>query len=121
METWGELMTRQEREKEALRVNRTLAWERIKNEYPDNIPPKLMEQWRAEYGDTKLAELENSQKSERQTYFGEPKQQQEVTIIPKPQTVDETQEANDLKFQKYIKEAESILEQNRQRDRDRGR
>lgn len=108
-------MTRHEQEKMALIEQRTAAWDRIKAEHPAQVPAVLMAQWREAYGDGQLAAIEARQKAERSTLSAQLQERQPPTIIPQPQSVEDREQ----RLEELRKQAQEILERQRDRDRDR--
>jgi hypothetical protein len=119
METWGEILNRQEREKEQLRTERTLAWDRIKAENPEQVPEPLMKRWRAAYGDQALAKLDAKHKAEYKEYFKTPEQAQTVEVTKAPQTLEQIQAEREQKRAAFKERAAELLKQNQEKEQTR--
>lgn len=120
METWGDIQNRQEREKEQLRVGRTLAWEKVKAENPNEVPAPVMARWRAEYGDQVMANMDARHKQEHQAYFKMPEQAQTVEVTKDPKSLEQIQ-TEQAKKSAFREQAEEILKRNQEQSRDRSK
>lgn len=98
MEDFGKMLARHQQEKLELFETQRQSWGALRAEYGDNIPPVVLEEWNARFGNARLHALEAQHDAERRAHPVDPRSYAYLVEDQKPQpTMEEYQQQQKAK------------------------